>query len=130
VTNLDDIIAIRDRFLATWDDAVPFVFENDSPTKEPNQIWARFNIAPGDERRLTIGSTNYEVKGRVYLQIMVPAGMKLAPARTIEARFVNAFREWSSADYRIRFDTPEYSVDDSEDNYFILRTSILYRARH
>jgi hypothetical protein len=130
VTNLDDIVAIRDRFLGTWDDAIPYVFENDAPTVEPNGIWARFSVSPGDERRLTIIPPTWEVKGRVNLQIMIPAGMKLAPAREIEANFVNAFREWSSDDYRIRFDTPEFSYDESEDNYAILRTSILYRARH
>ncbi len=131
-TNTDDLTAIRTRFLATWNAATyPVVFDNEPPIDEPKgQIWARLSVQPGGERRRSIYSKTYEVLGRVYLQIFTPEGLADRDAWTLAETFAAAFRDWKSADFRVRFETPEYRTDDSEQDYFAIIVSIPYTAQH
>lgn len=131
-TNTDDIDAIRTHFLSIWDEAAyPVVLDNEPPIDEPHgQIWARLSVNPGAERRRSIYSQTYEVLGRIYLQIFCPKGSADADGWALANTFSAAFRDWRSDDYRIRFDTPQFSTDDSEDDYYAIIVSLPYTAHH
>jgi hypothetical protein len=131
-SNIDDLTAIRTRFLETWDsEGYPAVFDNEPPIDEPHgKVWARLSVQPGTTRRLSINARTYEVLRRIYLQIFTPEGLADNDAWTLAETFTAAFRDWKSADLRLRCSVPEYRTDDSEADYFAIIISVPYTAQH
>lgn len=129
-TNLDDLTVIRTRFFALWPSATIVLLDNDTNTAQPKTLFARLSIQPGAQRRLSIASKTYEQLGRVYLQIFVPSEQGTRVGFELAETFTNIFRDWSSADYRVRFDTPEYRTSEEEKAYFTILCSVPYTARH
>jgi hypothetical protein len=128
-TNRDDINAIRVYFLNTWNE-VPVIFDNEPAIDEPEGIWARLSVNPGASKRASIARKTYDQQGRVYLQVMIPEGEPDNEGWTLAERFGMAFRELNLDNYRVRFDTPEYSSSDAEDDWYVITVSIPYTAKH
>ena len=128
--NLDDIAAINTRFYSLWDSSVPVVMDNDFNTPEHTVPWCRLSIQAGFSERASIASRTYRQFGRVYLQIFVPAQRGTAEGWALAEAFSTIFRDWLSADQRIRFATPEFRVSTAEPEYFTVICSIPYIAQH
>jgi len=127
-TYSDDIAAIRNRFIAQWGTTVPFVFDNEPPIDEPSTIWVRLSVKPfGEERPSSLTVLGY---GRVYIQVFVPEGLSDGDGWAAANQFNAIFREWHSADYRIRFNMPDFNTSDAESGYFMILGSIPFTATH
>ena len=134
-TNLDDITAIRTRFIDLWSvahPAVPFALDNEPPIETPTRsIWARLDVIPGAERKRILGSApRYEQIGRVYFRVYAPAGEANGEPWALAESFAAIFREWDSPDFRIRLDTPDFSSGIDDDGDFMVMVSIPYTAQH
>ena len=126
----DDIEAIRAHFLSGWNSAIPVVLDNEPYTPAPVSVWARFDVEPGHVDRMSIAQRSYRQKGRARLRVFTPVDQGDATARSLTDAFADHFNDWTSSDFRIRFDPVESYPNTYGDQYFVIEVSALYRAQH
>lgn len=132
-TNLDDLLAIRTRFVETWTAAhptVPFIFDNEPATDQPEGIWARLSIAPGHSKTRPLNPPRYVQYGRVYLQVFVPEGEADAEGYRIAETFAQAFRNWRNTSPRIYCEQPEFRPSQSDGESFMILVTVPYSSEH
>lgn len=130
-TNLDDITAIRTRFLSAWGSTTPIVIANDPSPVQPDVAYIVFHVMPNVEERLATGAAaDFEVQGIIWADIYSPSGEGDGAAWNLAEKFATAFRDWRSTDGRINCGNPSYRQGEDEDKFMRLIVNVPYRAWH
>lgn len=129
MTNLDIIEAIRTRFLVQWNDATEVVLDNEAAIEVLDAPWAKLSIAPVQDRRVSIGAAPiYERYGSIYITIFVPQQEGDETLLTLTDSAIDIFRDWVSADHRIRTEAANYNRSNV-DKWHCMVVKIDYSAR-
>lgn len=124
-----DIATIRERFIAEWDDeAVQTIHANEGVDPDETKPYVRFIINPGAKRLIARPSV-YSQLGRVWLQILVPAGNGDADAYELADKFIAVFHEWRSEDGCLRTNEGDTTtIPNGQNEMFQVNVSIPFES--